>query len=33
MLVKDRAELEQSIILLQRFLRGLYEGVLPPARS
>lgn len=33
MLVKDRAELEQSIILLQRFLRGLYEGVLPPART
>lgn len=33
MLVKDRAELEQSIILLQRFLRGLYEGALPPART
>lgn len=33
MLVKDRAELEQSIILLQRFLRGLYEGVLPPAKA
>ncbi|WP_312163613.1 TetR/AcrR family transcriptional regulator [Phenylobacterium sp.] len=33
MLVKDRAELEQSIILLQRFLRGLYEGVLPPAKT
>ncbi len=32
MLVKDRAELEQSIVLLQRFLRVLYEGDLPPAR-
>ncbi len=31
MLVKDRKELEEAIELLQRLLRALYEGRVPPA--
>ncbi len=31
MLLRDRSELDQAITLLQRFLRALYEGDLPPA--
>jgi AcrR family transcriptional regulator len=33
MLIKDRSELDQAIKLLTRFLRALYEGHIPPAKS
>jgi len=31
MLIKDRKELEDAIVLLKRLLRALYEGRVPPA--
>lgn len=33
MLIKDRAELDEAIKLLSRFLRALYDGHIPPAKN